>query len=244
MSGGQRKRTIGRLFAVIAVVLLSPILFGGFAPAQPRRPAPSCPPGQFACLDAKGEWQACSDHSSDRRNCGACGKECQNSEKCVAGACVSTAPQCPAGQFACLNANGAKGACSDHSGDRRNCGACGKECQNSEKCVAGACVSTAPQCPAGQFACLNANGAKGACSDHSGDRRNCGACGKECQNSEKCVAGACVSTAPQCPAGQFACLNANGAKGACSDHATDRNNCGGCGKMCRRDQSCRGGACQ
>src|SRR5436305_1570386 len=118
MSGGQRKRVFGRLFAAIVVVLLAPIVSGGLAPAEPARPGTVCPPGQLACTDAAGRKQPCRDHSTDRNSCGSGGNVCRNNEKCVAGACISGEPQCPPGQLACTDAAGRKQPCRDHSTDR------------------------------------------------------------------------------------------------------------------------------
>ena len=100
-----------------------------------------------------------------------------------------------------------------------------------------------PQCPAGQSACQRPDGAKGACSDHQADRNNCGACGVMCGKGQNCVAGQC-QTPNSCPAGQSACQRPDGAKGACSDHQADRNNCGACGVMCMKNQRCQAGVCQ
>ena len=100
---------------------------------------PACPPGQLACVDAKGQKQPCKDHSTDRDNCGSCSDVCQRSDKCVAGQCVSDAPACPPGQLACVDVKGQKQPCKDHSADRNNCGSCGNACRNGTSCVAGVC---------------------------------------------------------------------------------------------------------
>jgi hypothetical protein len=48
-----------------------------------------CPAGEFACTDAQGDLTACSNHSADTSNCGACGNRCQinEGEVCHAGQC-------------------------------------------------------------------------------------------------------------------------------------------------------------
>src|SRR5450432_279705 len=244
MSGGERKRAFKRLFAAIAVVTLAPIIYGGLAPAEPLQVGTVCPPGQLACTDAAGRKQPCKDHSTDRRSCGSCGNVCRDNDKCVAGACTSSAPQCPPGQLACTDAAGRKQPCKDHSTDRSSCGSCGNVCRGNDKCVAGACTSSAPQCPPGQLACTDAAGRKQPCKDHSTDRSSCGTCGNVCRDNDTCVAGACTSSAPQCPPGQLACMDAAGRKQPCKDHSTDRNNCGTCGKACPPDQKCHEGTCQ
>ncbi len=201
---------------------------------------PLCPAGQFVCPSATGAATACSTHTEDRNNCGACGNLCQPSQNCVAGACVTPNP-CPAGQFVCASATGALGACSTHTEDRSNCGACGNVCLQNQSCVAGRCVSP-NACPAGQFVCASATGAATPCSTHSEDRNNCGACGNLCAASQSCVAGRCVSP-NACPAGQFMCPSATGAATACSTHTEDRNNCGACGNLCQPNQNCVAGVC-
>jgi len=87
MSGGERKRAFKRLFAAIAVVTLAPIIYGGLAPAEPLQVGTVCPPGQLACTDAAGRKQPCKDHSTDRNNCGTCGKACPPDQKCHEGTC-------------------------------------------------------------------------------------------------------------------------------------------------------------
>jgi hypothetical protein len=87
MSGGERKRTFGRLVAALAVVILTPIIYGGLAPAEPLQAGTVCPPGQLACTDPAGRKQPCKDHSTDRNNCGTCGKTCPRDQKCREGSC-------------------------------------------------------------------------------------------------------------------------------------------------------------
>ncbi|CAA6655829.1 unnamed protein product [Spirodela intermedia] len=57
------------------------------------------------------------------------------------------------------------------------------------------------------------------CRDLSGDRLNCGACGRKCGLGMRCCGGACANV------------------------RSDRRNCGRCGKACRHDESCTGGLC-
>ena len=159
-------------------------------------------------------------------------------------------PSCPAGQVACVDATGRAGACRPEASlqaDINNCGACGNACRRSDKCVAGKCVSP-NACPAGQVACVDATGRQGGCRTEASlqaDINNCGACGNICKRSDKCVAGKCVSP-NACPEGQVACLDATGRSGGCRPVAllqADRNNCGGCGNLCRNNEKCIQGVC-
>jgi hypothetical protein len=59
-----------------------------------------------------------------------------------------------------------------------------------------------------------------SCVDPSGDRANCGACGKTCSVAEQCSNGGC------CPIGKSYC------GGKCTEIVFDVNNCGGCGITC------------
>ena len=203
----------------------------------------TCPAGTFICNDLTGSPTACSDHSADRINCGACGNLCQAAQSCIAGACVNPVSTCPAGTFICNDLTGSPTACSDHSADRINCGACGNLCQAAQSCIAGACVNPVSTCPAGTFICNDLTGSPTACSDHSADRINCGACGNLCQAAQSCIAGACVNPVSTCPAGTFICNDLTGSPTACSDHSADRINCGACGNLCQAAQSCIAGAC-
>jgi hypothetical protein len=242
MARSKNQAIFSGMLLTTALLGLAGLAYSGQEQAEPLQ-TQSCPPGQFACVDLKGVKEPCKDHSSDAKNCGSCGHLCQKSEKCEAGQCVSTAPACPPGQFACVDLKGVKEPCKDHSSDMKNCGTCGHLCQKSEKCAAGQCVSLAPACPPGQLACTDAKGGKEPCKDHSSDMRNCGTCGNVCQKSEKCAAGQCVSLAPACPPGQLACTDAKGGKEPCKDHSSDMRNCGTCGNVCQKSEKCAAGQC-
>jgi hypothetical protein len=149
---------------------------------------------------------------------------------------------CPRGKFVCRDPKtGARGACSDHKHDNKNCGACGNVCGKGQSCKSGVCTTPNP-CPSGQFICSDAKGGKGACSDHKTDASNCGACGNACLKTQKCTNGVCVTPNP-CPGGQFICTDPKGTKGACSDHQADLSNCGACGNACLKTQKCTNGVC-
>ena len=80
-----------------------------------------CPAGTNDCAGT------CVDLTTDKANCGACGKACPAALTCTAGSC------CPAPTILC----GEK--CLDPREDDQNCGACGKACTGAEHCAAGTC---------------------------------------------------------------------------------------------------------
>jgi len=160
---------------------------------------------------------ACSDTSSDWRNCGGCGIVCGDNEICSEGSCALV---CPQGQQAC------DGACVTLETSAQHCGACGNACAAGEVCSGGTCAAT---CPEGQTAC------DGGCFDTATDRAHCGGCGNACGAGEACVGGTCE---PTCPAGQELC------DGLCIDTNASVAHCGGCGNVCAAGEVCVEGACR
>ncbi len=59
--------------------------------------------------------------------------------------------------------------------------------------------------PRAPSSATTSHGSPTACSDHSADRINCGACGNLCQAAQSCIAGVCVDPVSTCPAGTFIC---------------------------------------
>src|SRR5439155_333098 len=136
---------------------------------------------------------------------------------------------------------GAPGPCSDHKTDKLNCGSCGNSCLVTQSCINGVCT-TPNSCPVGQFICTDPRtGAPGPCSDHLSDKLNCGSCGNSCFVHQSCINGQCTS--PGCSPGQFTCINPDGSQTACSDHQSDNNNCGFCGNLCAVNEVCLRGQC-
>ena len=201
--------------------------------------APACPSGLTACTGADGR-RRCVDTRVDMANCGGCGRSCTRDQRCMNGACASTAPACPSGLTACTGADGRR-RCVDTRVDMANCGGCGRSCTRDQRCMNGACASTAPACPSGLTACTGADGRR-QCVDTRVDMANCGGCGRSCTRDQRCMNGACASTAPACPSGLTACTGADGRR-QCVDTRVDMANCGGCGRSCTRDQRCMNGAC-
>mgnify|MGYP001795178575 CR=1 FL=1 len=159
----------------------------------------------------------CTNTSTSRAHCGACGNICAAGELCSAGVCELG---CPDGQEACI------GTCVDVGRDPLNCGGCGNPCGNGEVCMAGTCDT---RCVAGFSNC------GGSCRDIQNDNANCGGCGSACDVGERCVEGDCEAT---CGATQIVC------DGVCADIDADSENCGRCGFACDAGEVCTAGECE
>jgi hypothetical protein len=145
---------------------------------------------------------------SDVKNCGSCGKSCNNLANamagCVSGNCVLSS--CVMGYSDC-DMNAANGCEVKVATDANNCGACGMACPMGNICVAGQC--TCPMCniPNASAKCINnvcvldkCNAGYADCDNNqmngcevfiSGDKNNCGGCGKACQQGLSCVGSMC-----------------------------------------------------
>ncbi len=118
--------------------------------------------------------------------------------------------------------------------DPHNCGSCGNECFDGERCVSGACT-----CPAPMINCV------GRCVDPNDDSNNCGGCGTVCTGGSECDDGTC-----ECPGvfDTYCPLSPN----QCPDLGTDADNCSVCGNQCPEGgtgmnsgiATCRYGACR
>lgn len=158
-------------------------------------------------------WECC-----DGRRC------CPPGFPCCSGVC------CNRGQVCC------KGMCTTVSSDVNNCGGCGVHCPANKVCSKGMCVDT---CAPGETNCHR------DCVDLANDPNHCGDCDDVCTGGKVCTGGRCG-----CPRGLTFCDNEEGNhdgdhehNGTCVDTMTDRNNCGGCGNVCRADEVCRSGMC-
>jgi hypothetical protein len=184
------------------------------------------------------------DTTANPLNCGVCGRACTNAHgttTCSAGACV---PTCAAGYADC-DGNAANGCEAAIDTSLENCGGCGKVCSGANGtavCSSGICSVT---CTA-NYADCDANVVNGCESYLLGDPKHCGTCATACTatgGTPSCSAGVCGLT---CDAQHADCdtLPANGCEIAI---ATDKNNCGGCGKVCggaNATASCETGACK
>jgi hypothetical protein len=90
------------------------------------------------------------DITSDRENCGACGKACSDGMECTAGKCG-----CPA-YFSTL----CEGQCVSTDTDPKNCGKCGFSC-GSGSCDSGACGVRLNDTSSGASTCQSACAALG-----------------------------------------------------------------------------------
>ena len=138
---------------------------------------------------------ACVNTNTDVSNCGACGRGCPQVPHatigCAAGTCVILS--CNNG-FADCNHLYADGCETNILTDVNNCGACGRACGRppnvaSVACTAGACVIVS--CNAG-FADCDHVFSNGCETNINIDPRNCGACGRVCAPTQRCVNGQCV----------------------------------------------------
>jgi hypothetical protein len=182
------------------------------------------------------------DTRTDLKNCGACGRACDDGQACVAGACVET-------QCAICGSN-----CVYLRNDLFNCGACGKSCvfdetthplpklpkgtNNPETGIYGydggvGWEVAAPVCEKGKCEAACSKGLTACpdtiCYDLSKHHENCGACGVRCAATEWCADSHC------CPVGKGWC------GGRCVDILEDARNCGGCGRQCQ--VGCSRGVC-
>ncbi|CAK9786344.1 unnamed protein product [Cutaneotrichosporon oleaginosum] len=200
----------------------------------------------------------CLDIRSDKDNCGGCNYLCAWGASCSDSTC-----KCPPGTSVCDSRIVAppgwwRGACQDLMSDRFNCGGCGKVCDGN--CVNGVCE----KCPPGQVRCNS------GCVHLQNDNFNCGRCYEWCSEGSNCVNGKCednngcgpgqirspalalVARQEACPTGETSCRifgNWTGDRYACTDVATDSDNCGRCERSCYADRfssisvSCAGGEC-
>jgi hypothetical protein len=173
----------------------------------------------FADCDGSVATGCESKSDSDARNCGGCGKVCDEGASCASGTC--TVGACAAPKTGC------SGACVDTSTDPTNCGSCGNLCPGTA-CVGGAC-STSP-CASPSKVC------GGVCVDVKSDPKNCGDCGIVCGPFDACSFGLCTGS-PSCAPPRITCGT------ACVDPSFDPSNCGGCGKVCPAGSTCSGGTC-
>ncbi len=122
----------------------------------------------------------------------------------------------------------AGGGCTNTKVDPRNCGMCGKRCNDAEYCSDGTC-----RCRPGAISCFS------TCVEVNASR--CTACATSCGGLTMCnvASRTCVSI---CPTGTTLC--SSGAGNVCVDKMTSAFHCGDCNKGCNFDQVCAAGSCR
>lgn len=138
---------------------------------------PSCSPVQQLCNGR------CVSVDRDPENCGQCGRVCPGSSACVGNQCV---PACLAPLLVCGS------ACVDPRTDPMNCGGCNAPCMNAGNAVKGCfgAVCEIVGCAPGFDDC-NGQPQDGCEADLGASPTDCGQCGRSCNGSQSCIAGAC-----------------------------------------------------
>jgi hypothetical protein len=192
-------------------------------------PQTGCPgriqdPSTCACVckdDLTDCGGTCVDTTTDRANCGGCGKACLANEDCCASMCTridlpencgGCGKKCPTGsnpKWGCCNR-----ACAPLN-TKANCGACSVVCKKD--CQTGTCICTPPT-----------TDCAGLCKDLKTDPLNCGACGKRCPATAGCQDGGCVCS----DSAETICDD------TCRNLKTDVKNCGACGNQCQGGSGC------
>ncbi|MBL8603254.1 MAG: hypothetical protein JNK72_15120 [Myxococcales bacterium] len=163
-------------------------------------------------------------------NCGACGRGCAAGANAVA-VCsnASCAVTCVAG-FSDCDGNAANGCEVDTRISATHCGACGRACaapNGVAACVAGACAVAS--CT-GRFADCNLGASDGCEIDTLSNNAHCGACGRACGTSERCVTGVCTALSscqallamnPSLPSGRYRLDLDGDGPGAARDYYCD-----------------------
>jgi hypothetical protein len=180
-------------------------------------------------------------------HCGGCGRACTppNAEaSCVMGVCGIA--RCNTG-FGDCDGNATNGCETDLRVTPSHCGMCGNACpmrpSSAAVCVAGTCASI---CVSGFLDC-DASETNGCEADIRTSTTHCGGCGRACDPARAtgvCTAGAC--RIGMCDAGSADC-NMNPADGCEVSTASDVNNCGMCGNVCRvagGTSVCASGTCR
>lgn len=214
-----------------------------------------CPAPWATCLSEHGPTHKCgTDLRSDPKHCGACNNECPTfapthmKSRCVDGSC----------ELECFseesffdpkdwrNCNGLidDGCETNVVTDPKHCGACGNACAAGTPCIDGKCG-----CPPGKIACF------GMCVDPQTDDNHCGGCGNQCDpfppdgcdpmperavfgcKAGKCGALKCMVPSADCN-GDLGATKCGGDGCEVESTQADRNNCGGCGIVCKAGEEC------
>lgn len=180
-----------------------------------------CSDGLSKCVD--GSWTYCADLTSDRNNCGTCGKSCATGTECVDESCEPIMCSDPTPDL-CGN------DCVDQQSDTAHCGGCNQQCYSASGGDGGAntgtvlCESGSCACESGYTDCNPGDDFSLDCRDLQTDMRNCGSCGNECVTGQTCTGGECVTI--ECPDGETLCGS------ECVDLQASTSHCGACGNAC------------
>jgi hypothetical protein len=231
---------------------------GGCGTACPTPPnaSPSCNNGLCGIASCQSGHKDCDGNlgngcetnaTNDSNNCGGCGTKCPTpanaSAACNNGSCgIGT---CSAGHKDC-NADPADGCEVNTDNDPNNCGGCGIRCSlpnASAACINGSCGVGSCN---GAYKDCNSTSGDGCEIDTANDSNNCNGCGNVCSvpnATPSCSSGSC--RVASCNPG-FSNCDGNPLNGCEIATATDRNNCGACGRVCgfpNAAAGCAGGNC-
>jgi hypothetical protein len=188
------------------------------------------------------------DLSSDKNNCGGCGKVCMVPPDacpyygtCSGGMCLHAEGPPGTADCDCDLSNGNE---TDITADPLNCGACGIVCTLNVPCLGGICGG--PVKCNGPLEDCDGDSSNGCETNTSSDLQSCGGCGQVCSlahATESCSMGTCALAA--CDPGWSNCdgILANGCE---TNIASDWQHCGGCSTPCDNPNgtpTCFGGMC-
>lgn len=181
-------RLIGWMLAILVFTLGAAFVAARFLP-WPM----SCPAGRGDCNHLA--YDACeTDLASDETNCGACQTPCPNDNAralCSSGQC--NVVSCSQSGHQDCNHDALDGCEIDTESDSKNCGACGKVCENigtkRTGCVDGACQVVCDK----NFGDCDQKPETGCETSLDRDPKNCGRCGFACRDG-RCADGLCTPT--------------------------------------------------
>jgi len=213
--------------------------------AEERCAIVGCDPGWGDC-DGQVDNGCEADVALALQNCGVCGRDCGAlahvvSASCAAGECAQL--ECEPGWGDCDG--DADNGCEQSLNTLEHCNSCGRACapaRATATCDTGTCMITA--CDEGFDEC---NGElDDGCEADLGGTAHCGGCGNACPAGVACNDGGCgCANDDDCPSGLTCCDGSCiGTRGSCvwwpcpPGSTRDRDNCGGCGRVCDRLACC------
>ena len=223
-----------------------------------------CSAGACVIDQCDAAWNDCNDDpadgceadlNGDKSHCGTCSNDCVAAKGpgwiCNSGTCEVN-ECCPTGDPSCSTLRDCDGnkanACEvDVAKDPANCKSCGNSCQLAHAktgCSQQVCVVT--QCDPGWANCDGADVNGCESNVNQGDKANCGACGKKCNEinaGATCVASTCQLA---CHPGWGNC-DLDPDNGCEANIASSTSHCNGCNKPCNpanvNQALCNSGAC-